>query len=170
MLTLPMALTLARPALLAPIGAALAAGWDAAAVALFAIAALTDWADGWAARRWGLVTRAGAMADHAADKVLVVGALLLLAWAGRLEALYAIAPAVIIAAREFAVLALRAYAPAGAVPVGPWGKAKTAVQMAALAALFWPPLAPAGAALLWAARAAICTAVLALPQGPTGTA
>lgn len=53
-------------------------GWIAKAVALacFAVAAFTDWLDGWLARRWGQTSALGALLDPIADKVLVLGTFL----------------------------------------------------------------------------------------------
>ena len=72
---------------------------------LFAVAASTDWVDGWWARRFGQVSRLGRIFDPLVDKVLVCGSFTLLAAAGS-----AIAPwmAVVVVVRELMVTAIRA--------------------------------------------------------------
>ena len=111
------------------------------AVAAFFIAAVTDFFDGWLARRWGVTSLAGAILDPIADKILVCGAILGL--------LAVRAPGVLIAGgvilfREFSVSALReVLAPRGIkLPVTFLAKAKTTLQLVALGAIlvlwFWP--------------------------------
>ena len=98
---------------------------------LFAIAALTDFADGYLARRWEITTTLGAFLDSVADKILVTGALLALIEVGRVWAWAAF----IIIVRELAVMGLRSvvaledHAP---VPPSIWGKAKAALQFVAI--------------------------------------
>lgn len=149
-LNLPMALTFMRVVVLLPIAGALALGWDSVALVLFVVAALTDWADGWVARYLGQTTRIGAIADQIADKIFVIGCLVILAWDERLESGFAIVPALILIAREFGIAGLREYAP-DVVPVGFIGKVKTATAMMALFAFFIPTFGVVGAALLWLA-------------------
>src|SRR5258707_8021174 len=50
------------------------------AMTIFAVAAITDWADGWLARRWGQTSAFGAFLDPVADKLMVVAALIVLVW------------------------------------------------------------------------------------------
>ena len=100
------------------------------AVALFIIASITDFVDGYIARNRNLITTFGKFADPLADKMLVCAALLCFMSIDRIGvwALF------IILAREFAVTGLRAaIAAAGVVlAAGIWGKAKTFVQMTTL--------------------------------------
>jgi cardiolipin synthase len=107
----------------------------------FVIAAASDFADGWLARRWGVTSLFGAILDPIADKILVCAAILGLMAVG--------APGVviwggIILFREFAVSALReVLAPRGVkLPVTFLAKTKTTLQLVALGALmaiwFWP--------------------------------
>ena len=127
------------------------------AAALFIVAAITDFIDGYWARRHNLQTRIGAFLDPVADKILVTTALLLLLDAG----LAAAGACLLIIGREVFVSALREWAALSgineAVRVSAIGKWKTATQMTAIPCLFlsdWQPAAAmAGAILLWAAAA-----------------
>lgn len=100
------------------------------AAALFAIAAFTDFLDGYLARRMSGGTTLGAFLDTTADKILVTGTLLALVSIDRVS----IWPAAILIFREFAVMALRGVVAAegGIIPPSTWGKLKTATQFAAL--------------------------------------
>jgi CDP-diacylglycerol--glycerol-3-phosphate 3-phosphatidyltransferase/cardiolipin synthase len=113
------------------------------AMAVFAVAALTDWLDGYLARRWGVASAFGAFLDPVADKLMVAAALILLVELGRAEAYLAI----IIIGREIAISALREWmAQLGKVrnvAVAFLGKVKTAAQMTAIIALLLhEPLIP----------------------------
>ncbi|MBF2760547.1 MAG: CDP-diacylglycerol--glycerol-3-phosphate 3-phosphatidyltransferase [Ectothiorhodospiraceae bacterium AqS1] len=105
-----------------------------ACAAIFALAALTDWADGYLARRLAQVSSFGAFLDPVADKLMVAITLVLLVQ-GDPRAWVAI-PAAIIIGREIVVSALRELmAELGertTVAVASIGKVKTAVQMVAL--------------------------------------
>src|SRR6266542_3933852 len=102
---------------------------------IFAIAAITDWFDGWLARRWGQTSAFGAFLDPVADKLMVAAALILLVMLARAPAYLAI----IIIGREIAISALREWmAQLGRtknIAVAFVGKIKTAAQMTALIAL-----------------------------------
>lgn len=100
------------------------------ALAIFVPAALTDFADGYLARRWKLTTIFGAFLDSVADKVLVVGSLLVLIEVGRAWSWAAF----IIIGREIAVMGLRAVAALekSTVPPSFWGKSKTTFQFFAI--------------------------------------
>ncbi len=102
------------------------------ATVLFVVVALTDWADGWLARRMNLTSSFGAFLDPVADKFLVCAALLVLVHLNRLHALVAL----VIIGREIAISALREWmAQIGAsrsVAVHMLGKLKTTVQMVAI--------------------------------------
>lgn len=100
------------------------------AAVLFAIAALTDFLDGYFARRWGITTILGAFLDTTADKVLVTGALLALVAVERASVWVTL----IIMGREFVVMALRGLTAIEGTTVPPSfaGKAKATVQMLAV--------------------------------------
>ncbi len=113
---------------------------------IFVLAALTDWLDGYLARRMNAITKLGAFLDPVADKLIVSSALVLLA--SDFTVLdrvihpmpFAIAVTIIVG-REIAISALREWmaelGERGAVAVGPVGKIKTAVQMIAIILLLY---------------------------------
>ena len=107
------------------------------ATLLFIAAAVTDWVDGWLARRMGQTTSFGAFLDPVADKLLVCAALVLLLELQRVGALVA----VIIIGREIAISALREWmAQTGArasVAVNSIGKFKTIAQLVAIPMLLY---------------------------------
>ncbi len=100
------------------------------AALLFLIAAITDFLDGYFARRWGITTIVGAFLDTTADKLLVTGTLLALIAVGRAS----IWVTFIIMAREFIVMALRGITAIEGTTVAPSvaGKAKAVVQFVAV--------------------------------------
>ena len=104
---------------------------------LFSLASITDWLDGWLARRLGQQTELGAFLDPVADKLLVCVALVMLLDLGRINA----GIAIIIIGREITISALREWmASIGArksVAVNWMGKVKTAVQMLAIPMLLY---------------------------------
>ena len=105
--------------------------------ALFILVALTDWADGYLARKLNMTSSFGAFLDPVADKFLVTAALLVLVHLGRLHAFIAL----VIIGREIAISALREWmAQIGAsrsVAVHMLGKVKTVVQMIAIPFLLY---------------------------------
>jgi CDP-diacylglycerol--glycerol-3-phosphate 3-phosphatidyltransferase len=105
-------------------------GYAIAATVVFVIAALTDFADGYLARRWRITTTLGAFLDTVADKILVVGALLALVEIGTTSSWVAF----IIIAREVAIMGLRSVAALdqSTVPPSLWGKSKAALQFTAI--------------------------------------
>ncbi|WP_110668139.1 CDP-diacylglycerol--glycerol-3-phosphate 3-phosphatidyltransferase [Salinicola halophilus] len=125
--------------------------------ALFGVAAVTDWLDGYLARKWNQSTPFGAFLDPVADKVMVGVALALLI--ERYEVFWLTLPALVIIGREIVISALREWmAEIGqrkSVAVSWIGKSKTTLQMIALLILlgFPPtsPLASLGVVLLYAA-------------------
>ena len=104
---------------------------------LFVVVALTDWADGYLARRLNMTSSFGAFLDPVADKFLVVAALLVLVHLGRVHALIAF----VIIGREIAISALREWmaqiGAARSVAVHMLGKVKTVVQMVAIPFLLY---------------------------------
>ena len=120
--------------------------------AIFAIASITDWLDGYLARRRRQVTWLGQVLDPLADKLLTSAAFISLVQLG-------LAPAWMVAliiGREFAITGLRslAYTKGITIPASRLGKIKMASQVTAILLLIlgWgpiPTLAPAGYAALW---------------------
>lgn len=109
-----------------------------AATAIFAIAAFTDWADGYLARKLNQTSAFGAFLDPVADKLMVAAALLVLVEFERVGAVIAL----IIIGREIAISALREWmageGQSKSVGVAMIGKIKTAAQMVAiLFLLYW---------------------------------
>jgi len=127
------------------------------ATVAFIVAAVTDWFDGWLARKLGQTSSFGAFLDPVADKLIVAAALLMLVQIDRADAIVAI----IIIGREIMISALREWmAHIGAaknVAVSFVGKLKTSSQMTAIPLLlyhdpvFGLPVAAIGNALLWLA-------------------
>jgi CDP-diacylglycerol--glycerol-3-phosphate 3-phosphatidyltransferase len=149
-LTIPTVLTLLRVAAVP----ALTAVWyshssSAAALccAIFVVAGLTDFLDGYLARAMGTVSAFGAFLDPVADKLMVATALILLCtqpiasgpWQGNAWLIPILTSAII--GREIAMSALREWAAASspeaykAVAVSSWGKWKTATQMVSISLL-----------------------------------
>jgi len=117
---------------------ALPAHWvNITATGVFALAALTDWLDGYWARKYNQASNFGAFLDPVADKLMVTAALIVLVEFERIGAVIAL----IIIGREIAVGALREWmAGVGerkSVAVAQIGKIKTAVQMIAILLLLY---------------------------------
>ncbi|ATJ82496.1 CDP-diacylglycerol--glycerol-3-phosphate 3-phosphatidyltransferase [Halomonas beimenensis] len=127
------------------------------AAGLFALASVTDWLDGYLARRWDQSTPFGAFLDPVADKLMVAVALALLI--ERYDAAWLTLPALVIIGREIVISALREWmaemGKRGKVAVSWIGKVKTTLQMIALLLLlaFAPgtPVAWLGVATLYVA-------------------
>lgn len=106
---------------------------------IFFIAGVTDWLDGYLARKWKQTTRFGAFLDPVADKVMVVAALALIV--EYQHTIWITIPAIIMISREIIISALREWmAEVGErskVAVSWWGKLKTTAQMLALGGLLW---------------------------------
>ena len=134
---------------------------NVACVVVFVFAAVTDWADGYLARRMGQMSRFGAFLDPVADKIMVATALILLVQRqDRFEAVFAVAAAIIVG-REIAISALREWMSEvggrALVNVSWVGKMKTGFQMTAIGFLLyhdnmgWIPIALIGEFLLYTA-------------------
>ncbi|WP_058557690.1 CDP-diacylglycerol--glycerol-3-phosphate 3-phosphatidyltransferase [Thiohalocapsa sp. ML1] len=140
MWNLPNGLTLLRIALI-PVFVVifyLPTPWARPVCALvFTLAGLTDWLDGWLARRLGQTSPLGAFLDPVADKLMVAVALVLLVQAD--PSMWLALPAAVIIGREITVSALREWmAELGAraqVAVSMAGKLKTTAQMVAIVLL-----------------------------------
>ena len=141
-LNLPTLLTLLRIALI-PVFVGVFflsfSGVNLLCSALFGLAALTDWLDGYLARRLGQTSAFGAFLDPVADKLMVAAALVLLVQAIPTP-LMAVAAAIIIG-REIAISALREWMAQigkhGRVAVSLVGKIKTTAQMVAVLLLLY---------------------------------
>lgn len=114
---------------------------DLFATLLFMAAAVTDWADGYLARKLNQTSAFGAFLDPVADKLMVAAALIVLVQLGRTDAIIA----TIIIGREITISALREWmakiGAAKSVAVSMLGKVKTAAQMTAIPLLlYYKPL------------------------------
>lgn len=161
----PNIITIARIAAIVPISALILAGdplLRGVALALFVIAAGSDWIDGYLARAWNQYSDLGRMLDPIADKILVIILITILAWDRSLSALDLI-PAGVILFRETFIPGLREFLGNRTVvlPVTPLAKWKTTIQLVALAIVIAETIIPglgfvsdivlwiAGAITLW---------------------
>ncbi|MDH5357755.1 MAG: CDP-diacylglycerol--glycerol-3-phosphate 3-phosphatidyltransferase [Gammaproteobacteria bacterium] len=113
------------------------------ATIVFVIAAITDWFDGYLARKWQQTSPFGAFIDPVADKLIVAVALVLILY--KTSEWYILIPVVIIIGREITISALREWmaelGQRNAVKVSYVGKLKTTFQMISIACLiFYKPL------------------------------
>ncbi|MGA8277103.1 MAG: CDP-diacylglycerol--glycerol-3-phosphate 3-phosphatidyltransferase [Rhodanobacteraceae bacterium] len=141
-LTLPTLITLFRIALLPVMVIVFFApfhGANIVAAGIFIAAALTDWLDGWIARRFGMMSAFGAFLDPVADKLMVAVTLFLLVQ-NNPTPLMAVTSAVIVG-REISISALREWmaeiGQRARVKVAWLGKIKTIVQIVALVVLLY---------------------------------
>lgn len=160
--------------------------WSAiASAAIFVLASLTDWLDGYLARRLNQSTSFGAFLDPVADKLMVVIALVLLV--AQQDKIWFTLPALVVVAREILVSALREWmAEIGkrtSVAVSLLGKIKTLVQMLAIITLLavdpdpWNPWLTLAYAMfyvaagltIWSAAAYLRTAWGDLSNAATGS-
>lgn len=106
---------------------------------IFVLAAITDWFDGYLARKWNQTSSFGAFLDPVADKLMVAAAIILIVYAD--PKWYIVVPAIVIISREITISALREWMATlgerGVVAVSWIGKWKTAVQMTALSFLLY---------------------------------
>ena len=138
MKNLPNVLTISRIVLLAPLLIMIYLPNDQLnliSVILFILIALTDFFDGFFARRQNITSEFGKMLDPIADKLLVVGVLIVLMIKGTIEDL-TILPALLIIFREIFISGLREFAANrnsyASIDVSQVGKFKTAIQMLSL--------------------------------------
>jgi CDP-diacylglycerol--glycerol-3-phosphate 3-phosphatidyltransferase len=151
-LNLPTLLTLSRVVAI-PLFIIVTPGHNLLGALVFAVASLTDFLDGYLARRSGEVTTFGIILDPIADKFLVIAALILLVDMARIS----VWVAVIIIVREFLVTALRVVALSRDIVIKAetGGKLKTASQVTAIIALildrvvFGVDLYDLGIVLIW---------------------
>ncbi len=141
-LTLPTALTLGRiglvPVLVALFYLPFEWAGPAAAIA-FALAAITDWLDGFLARRWDQQSAFGAFLDPVADKIMVAIVLIMLVQDN--PTVWLALPAMVIISREIVISALREWmaeiGQRARVAVSMLGKLKTVLQMVSLVLMLW---------------------------------
>jgi cardiolipin synthase (CMP-forming) len=114
-----------------------AANQNLVATIIFTLAAITDWLDGWLARKLNQTSAFGAFLDPVADKLMVAAALIILVQLERVDAIIAL----IIIGREIAISALREWmaniGQAKSVAVSWLGKIKTTFQMIAIPLLLY---------------------------------
>lgn len=153
---LPMILTYARAATAPLVLGVLMSGWKWAgwtAAVLFVLASLTDWFDGMLARKYNVESTMGRLMDPIADKILVLGAIVMLLAMGRVDPVMVF----LFLARDIFIGGIRAVAAADNLVIAakPFGKWKTAFQMTAIPLLliyepiFGLPLADIGYYGLW---------------------
>lgn len=157
---LPNQLTAARFGLGVILFALIEYAWWIPCILIFALAALTDWLDGYLARKQGLTSTLGRNLDPLVDKILICGAFIFLvpnAGAG----VHAWMVTVIVS-RELIITSLRSFLEnSGATFGADWlGKIKMVLQCAALFAIFLALEVPQREPLLWA-RDALVYAMLA---------
>jgi CDP-diacylglycerol--glycerol-3-phosphate 3-phosphatidyltransferase len=151
-----MLLTYSRAAMAPLIPAVMMSGWQFAgwiSAVVFVLASLTDWFDGMLARRYGIESNMGKFMDPIADKILVIGALVMLLSLNRVDPFMVF----LLLARDIFIGGIRAVAAAEKIIIDakPFGKWKTATQMVAIPCLlifepvFHLPLANIGYWLLW---------------------
>ncbi len=148
-LTLPTWITLSR-LLAVPVilGCGVSENWPPAIGAIaFGVAALTDWLDGYLARRLRCESDLGKMLDPLVDKILILAPLLVLVQRQAVPAWGVF----LILARELTVTAWRGGPQAGVVGANLWGKAKTVAQIVAVL-LLWLHL-PGALPVFWGAVA-----------------
>lgn len=136
LLNLPNILTLARVAAVPVVMVLLLSDSRTAgmwAAAIFGVAAVTDFIDGWLARKWGVVTVLGKFLDPLADKLIVMAALVMLIPLDRVPA-WAV---FLILAREMIITGLRSIASSEGIVIdaSELGKYKTIYQMVAIPGL-----------------------------------
>lgn len=102
-----------------------------AAVVVYAVASLTDWLDGYLARKYNLVTDLGKFLDPVADKVLVATALIIIAVIPSIFQLYIVVFSIIIIARELIITCFRTIAASKNIVLAAdyLGKIKTCTQL-----------------------------------------
>lgn len=141
-INLPTLLTLLRIALIPVLAIFFYVPWDYSNIAttfIFFIAGVTDWLDGYLARKMEIETKFGAFLDPVADKIMVAFVLVLLVEAE--ASIWMTLPAAIIIGREITISSLREWmaelGQRATVKVSQLGKWKTSAQMLAIACLLY---------------------------------
>ena len=154
MLNIPNTLTITRIALIPVFVIIFYLPFNGATIAsalVFSLAAITDFFDGYMARRLGVSSPFGAFLDPVADKLMVVAALVMLLdrnpttidgiWMTAIDGIWLAIPAAVIIGREIAMSALREWMAtkgiSSAIAVSTMGKWKTGAQLTALIMLLW---------------------------------
>ena len=156
---LPNILTYGRIAAVPVIVGCLLIGGDGArwtALAIFIVAAVTDFFDGYLARLWSQQSSLGRMLDPIADKLLVASLIVMLVATQQISGLLVV-PAIIILAREILVSGLREYLAEikVSVPVTALAKWKTTIQMLALGFLIVGDAGPSVIPVQWIGEAGL---------------
>ena len=137
---LPNQLTAARLVLGLVLFGLIALGWWIACIVVFAVAATTDWLDGYLARKQGLTSTLGRNLDPLVDKVLICGAYIFLLPLGSAEGERWLLPwmVTVVVARELIITSLRSFIEnrGGAFGADWLGKLKMGLQCAGLFAAF----------------------------------
>ena len=120
-------ITYSRMLFVVPIGFAVYSGWFKVALILFLIAALTDWLDGFVARKLGQVTDVGKVMDQIADKVLITSVMIFLVDLGEIPSWLVVS----VVWRDMVVSAIRILAAGSGniIQANVFGKMKTVSQM-----------------------------------------
>lgn len=144
---IPNILTLSRVAAIPLVGTFAYLQWNMLASALFALAGLSDYVDGWIARKYRYESKLGMLLDPLCDKLIIVATIIVLFWLGRLNFhiegwLTDFIPLVLVivtVSREIAITGLRSIASTvGLVmPAERGGKIKTWIQFFAVIFLLW---------------------------------
>jgi len=141
-INIPTLLTLLRVALIPVLAIFFYLPWEYSNIAttfIFFIAGVTDWLDGYLARKMGVETKFGAFLDPVADKIMVAFILVLLVEAE--ASIWMTLPAAIIIGREITISSLREWmaeiGQRATVKVSQIGKWKTSAQMLAIACLLY---------------------------------
>jgi CDP-diacylglycerol--glycerol-3-phosphate 3-phosphatidyltransferase len=127
--------------------------WDWLAALVFVSASITDWFDGWLARKYDAQSNMGKFMDPIADKILVASALIMLIPSGRVQPILVLT----LLSRDILIGGIRSVAAADRLIIDakPTGKWKTGMQMIAIPALlfntpiFGLPIYEIGLVLLW---------------------
>lgn len=150
-MNLPNKLTIVRIIMVPIVMALMLTGHNIAALVVFALASVTDFLDGYIARKYNLVSSFGKIMDPLADKLLAFGALITFI---QIDVVSVWAPIIIIA-REFFVTSMRvvAVSKGKVIAASWWGKIKTNVQLFALifALLLYKSHAEIAGMLIWIA-------------------
>ena len=172
-MNIPNTLTILRLILLPVMIWAVMAGYSWLALGLYVFGAVTDFLDGYLARKLNQVSAFGTFLDPIADKVYVMAVLVTLVANGAIAGVWIIA-VIIILAREFLVAGLREYLGPKNVklPVSQLAKGKTALQMIALGVLIAPLILPFQTliGLILIAGAAIVTVITGIQYMRKGLA
>ena len=150
-MNLPNKLTMARTIMVPIVMALMIAQQNIAALIVFAIASITDFLDGYIARKYNLVSSFGKIMDPLADKLLAFGALITFIQIG----IVSVWAPIIIIAREFFVTSMRvvAVSKGKVIAASWWGKIKTNVQLFAIifALLLYKSYPQLAGILIWVA-------------------